>query len=269
MFKLYLLLLLTFSFQAHAQQKWAALTIKETSGDGTIKFKKLGPTNPWKGILIREKGSKQRPYRVKVLKCNKEACLGKLVVKGQRLEFDKSYEVIYLGEVAQAPDAVLKKMPSKTNSYLYGGYGSALGPAFKLGYGRQILPLLSGGITYAKVSSETSKVALDGNLATLFLRFECIPFTEKLRLFLLGEVGFVAANLEFSANKPGLSQDESTYAGSLAVEGSYAFGDWEASLKSGFSKSGLKESYSSTSGTFANPYGKALGFLEAGLYWHF
>jgi hypothetical protein len=265
--KLCLLLLLGVSMKAHAQLKWAPLTLKEISGDGTIKFVKASSQNPWKGILIRDVSKRSQAVKVKVLRCNKSACMGKILDAKIRLDLSKSYEVSYIGQLL--PHRVPVEAATTKKHHLYGGYGSPVGPAIKLGIGRKIWPLLSAGFAYSKVNSSATSVKLDGHLATLYTRFECLPFTEHLRLLLVGELGLLKSELSFSSQKPVTTKEESTYLGSLAVEGVYSFGDWEFSIKSGFSKSGLKNKYTIPSGTVGNPYGEALGFIETGLYWNF
>ena len=100
-------------------------------------------------------------------------------------------------------------------------------------------------------------------------RLKGLPITNNLAVYFLAEVGVVNADMKFQATAVEEQKSTLSYVGDIASEIAFDMGDLSLAAKMGLSKSGLKDKYSFGSGSYSNPYGKALAFVEVGLYFVF
>jgi hypothetical protein len=161
------------------------------------------------------------------------------------------------------------KIPSKLDKAFYVSYGSPIGPGFKLGYFKQ-QDLMWYGINYAKISSTTNNVSIDGHLLSGVVTYTIFKVTPAIDFNIVGELGLAKATLDFKGvDVDGPVKDETTYFLGGAGEGRINFDQLSLSVKMGLSKAGFAASYDGEFSKFNNPYGAILGFLEIGAYYRF
>lgn len=161
------------------------------------------------------------------------------------------------------------KKVSLMDREFYGAYGSPIGPGFKVGYFKKMNPMWVG-INYAKISSETNSVSVDGHLLSIAGVMNVMQPTPSLTLNLLAELGVAKATLDFSGvDEDGPTEDETTYFLALGGEARLTLDKLSFALRSGVSKAGFGTTYEGSLNAYNNPYGTVLVFLEIGAYYRF
>lgn len=247
--------------------------LKQNSGDGTFVFVRPEGPPPWSGLYLKDADTNKRIMLVKVLKCNSKICMGKNKNPDSqvRLSIDKKYIAEYLDKFTSGTRksvAPVTKLGYKVHQ-VYGGYGGPLGSAFNAQYGRLYKDFFSWGGAFSKVGSKTNSVELSGMIVSAFARMEVLPFSKDFSLYFFGQLGMVQSDMTFLANGENFKQKETTFLAAVAPEVAYRFGDFTSAAKMGFSKSGLRSKYSSSTAEYSNPYGKLLAYVEVGLYYEF
>lgn len=159
--------------------------------------------------------------------------------------------------------------PATMSNAWYLSFGSPVGPGFKTGYyNKQDWGWM--GYNYANISSTTNKVSIKGHLLSASGAFHLFRPDKIFEINGVAEAGLARVNLDFSGvDGLGPEEEETTYFVAAAGEGKLDLGRWMLALKSGFSKTGLKSSYSNIYADYNNPYGTILVFLEIGVFYRF
>lgn len=281
------------------------LILKKVADDGNqfVFVRKEGPA-PWHGITIKDPQTKSMLYEARVTKCNATSCIG-IVVRnhsGLKLRQDEEYLHSYnekpiqydpekAPKIEEAKKPQLSPEPKKSveanvepkteakdkeekspaikERDLYAGYGSPIGPGFKLGYLKKTDSLWVG-LNYAKISSTTNSVSVDGHLLSLGAVKNIMQPTPSLSLNLLAELGVAKATIDFSeVDEDGPTEDETTYFLALGGEARLAGESFSVALRGGVSKAGFGTSYEGQLNAYHNPYGTVLVFVEMGVYYRF
>lgn len=164
---------------------------------------------------------------------------------------------------------IVKKEKKNRDRSAFIGYGTPIGPGFKLGYYWNSIDVLKG-FNYSNIGSETNKTKISGHVFSASYHQNVFKFTPSLKVNLTGELGVAKVTLDFKGiDAGGPIEEEMTYLLGVGAELIYQFTNLSLGLKGGLSKSGLKEAYTNEFGDYINPYGQVLSFVEFGAYYRF
>lgn len=149
-------------------------------------------------------------------------------------------------------------------------YGSPLGAGIRLGYRQSYSPFFYLGGKVGRLNNSSSNVELVSNMFSGIATYSVLNFSEQFLININAELGWAFTQLSFKGASTVANQKENTYVAATSIEGLYELTKtWAVGAQIGYTKNGLKSSYSSSMGTNDNPYGKALIFVEFSSYYFF
>lgn len=180
--------------------------------------------------------------------------------------------------LAELDDNISKLDPALLQSYAvtinhkphlpyiaYLGYGSPLGSAFRLGLRTKDSSNFTYGGVVGRIQGSTQIIGTSLSLLGIYK----LSATADWHFNLNAELGYAFAQLNYVNNASTISVKENAYIAAILFETIYQFKNYGIGVGAGLSKNGFSPTYATSNGTFNNPYGLLLSFVEFGFHYHF